>query len=537
MSKGGGSSTTTSRNELDPFIKEQVQKNLSLADTIAEKPYEPYTGERIEGFSDPQAQAQQMALDRVNNGTMGQSQLNQAQQYLTGAIDRGPQNMNAASYNPAMAQSNMLDRSQIQDIGVNPIQNAQLFAQQTALGTAAQANANQGQLERAQQAQVNRGDIREMQGQRAVDYAASYANPYEDQVVNAALGDIESARKQAIQKTQDQAIGQGAFGGSRAGVTEALTNQTYADQAARTAAQLRSQGFNQAMTMGSQDASNAQNAMGQNMSADQAVTMQNAGFGQQTNLTNAGASNNMSQFNASAQNANSQFNAGNRQQMELANMGAVNQTNASNAAAANQNAQFNANLGLQNNSQAMQAQQTNQAMDYQTMLANQQAGNQFNLANQSALNQAGVTNAGFTQQANMANQQAGQNYQQLMMQGANMLPGLGAQQRAFSNEDINMLNSVGGQQQAMGQMQRDLDYANFVEARDEDIRDLDLRLRAIGQSPYGSSQTTTQPVNRNMAAGGLGGALAGAQLAGMVPALGPYAGVAAGIGGLLGAFG
>ena len=45
----------------------------------------------------------------------------------------------------------------------------------------------------------------------------------------------------AVGRDQDRAISAGAFGGSRSGVLEAETNRAFAEQAARTAANLREQ--------------------------------------------------------------------------------------------------------------------------------------------------------------------------------------------------------------------------------------------------------------------------------------------------------
>jgi hypothetical protein len=73
-----------------------------------------------------------------------------------------------------------------------------------------------------------------------------YMNPYLDQVETGALGAIERQRAQAINQTGDQALSRGAFGGSRHGVVEAVTNAEAARMAGETSANIRSQGFNAA---------------------------------------------------------------------------------------------------------------------------------------------------------------------------------------------------------------------------------------------------------------------------------------------------
>ena len=77
----------------------------------------------------------------------------------------------------------------------------------------------------------------------------SYMNPFTAQVRANALGDLEAARQAAIQQTGERANAARAFGGSRQGVAEALTNQGFAKQAATLGATLNEQAFNQAMAM------------------------------------------------------------------------------------------------------------------------------------------------------------------------------------------------------------------------------------------------------------------------------------------------
>ena len=64
-----------------------------------------------------------------------------------------------------------------------------------------------------------------------------------------ALSDLESARRNAIAQTGERATQARAFGGSRQGVAEALTNQGFAKQAATLGTTLNEQAFNQAMAM------------------------------------------------------------------------------------------------------------------------------------------------------------------------------------------------------------------------------------------------------------------------------------------------
>jgi len=75
---------------------------------------------------------------------------------------------------------------------------------------------------------------------------AAFQNPYENQVVQQSLQDIERSRQMAALQDANRATAAKAFGGSRYGVQSALTNEAALQEAARTAGQLRSAGFGQA---------------------------------------------------------------------------------------------------------------------------------------------------------------------------------------------------------------------------------------------------------------------------------------------------
>jgi hypothetical protein len=77
----------------------------------------------------------------------------------------------------------------------------------------------------------------------------SYMNPFTEQVRTNALADLESARRAAIQQTGERATAARAFGGSRQGVAESLTNAGFAKQAANLGATLNEQAFNQAVAL------------------------------------------------------------------------------------------------------------------------------------------------------------------------------------------------------------------------------------------------------------------------------------------------
>ena len=84
---------------------------------------------------------------------------------------------------------------------------------------------------------------------------SAYQSPFTQQVIDTSLSDLDRARQMAVGRDQDRAISAGAFGGSRSGVLEAETNRAFAEQAARTAANLRQQGFRQALGAAESDLS------------------------------------------------------------------------------------------------------------------------------------------------------------------------------------------------------------------------------------------------------------------------------------------
>ena len=111
-----------------------------------------------------------------------------------------------------------------------------------------------------------------------------YTNPYENQVVNQSLEDIERSRLMQQNVGGAQAGAANAFGGSRHGIAEAETNRAFADQSARTASGLRMSGYQNAQDMERQAQMQNQQAglsgAQQRLSAGQQLgSLSNLGFG------------------------------------------------------------------------------------------------------------------------------------------------------------------------------------------------------------------------------------------------------------------
>lgn len=92
----------------------------------------------------------------------------------------------------------------------------------------------------------------------------AFMNPYQQEVIDRSLGDIESSRQMQDLRDRQAATQARAFGGSRQGVQSSLTNAAALKQAADLSANLRNQGYGQAAQL-------AQYARGQNIAGGQNV--------------------------------------------------------------------------------------------------------------------------------------------------------------------------------------------------------------------------------------------------------------------------
>jgi len=89
---GGGSetSTVTSQQTLDPFIRDALQRNVMAAQQVSQLPYQPYSGPRVAGFRPAEQQAFDIAQQAVA-GRVGSQQLAGATQAAQQAAAFGPE--------------------------------------------------------------------------------------------------------------------------------------------------------------------------------------------------------------------------------------------------------------------------------------------------------------------------------------------------------------------------------------------------------------------------------------------------------------
>ena len=276
-------------------------------------------------------------------------------------------------------------------------------------------------------------------GQIAGTDLQNYMNPYENQVVQQSLDDLERSRLMAQNVGGAQAGAANAFGGSRQGIAEAETNRAFADQAARTASGLRQAGYDRSTQLAGQDIATRMQAGLANQGSNLQAGTTSAQLAQQRDLQNQSALNQAGQFGA----------------------GAANQAAMQNQAALNQARQYGAG-----------------------------ATNQASLANQAARNQAGQFGSSQNMQAQLANQAAGLSGSQQRLQA-------GSQLGSLSNLGFGMGQTLQDRMDQQGAMQQTLQqqlinagkqqYAGYTGAPAQSLQYL---LQAVGGAP--TPQNTTQ---------------------------------------------
>jgi len=143
-------------------------------------------------------------------------------------------------------------------------------------------------------------------------------------------------------------------------------------------------------------------------------------------------------------------------------------------------------------------------------------------------------------QNDIANQLAANS---LNLNAASQLANLANMGRQFTLSDIDLQRNIGSQTRALEQAQRDFDYQQFVEQREDPYKKLAALSTGLGSTPYSTTTTGVTPAAQNNVLGSaLGGALTGASLfgaggllagAGGIGAAGG-AGIGAGLGLLMG---
>ena len=135
-----------------------------------------------------------------------------------------------------------------------------------------------------------------------------YQNPFQQQVIDTSMADMNRANQMALNNVGAQAQNAGAYGGSRQGVAEAETNNNFARQAAQMTAGLNQAGYQNAQQQAQFDIGNNFAAQNQNNANNFAVNQSmTAGANQLANMSQQG-------FDYSNKINDNMMNTGNAQQ-------------------------------------------------------------------------------------------------------------------------------------------------------------------------------------------------------------------------------
>jgi len=261
MSKG----STTSKQELPAWQKQMYEEAYSLGKGVSQQPFIPYTGAQVAGFN-----PDQLRQFEATRGMVGASQ-----QYDPRA------GLQALATAPTPTISPVTGRTaQIGQVAAP--QAASIQAIPTFGGTTIQ------QLQGPTAAQIGTVQAPQFRGLLDTDIGA-YQSPYQQQVIDLALQDIQRQSDLARGQAQSRAIGAGAFGGSRSALIESEATRPFAEQAARTAASLRQSGFQQAQQAAQADLARQQQLGVFGAEQAQQRTLQQAQLEQQAGLTGFGA--------------------------------------------------------------------------------------------------------------------------------------------------------------------------------------------------------------------------------------------------------
>lgn len=320
----------------------------------------------------------------------------------------------------------------------------------------------------------------------------SYMSPYTNDVVDTTLAGFDENAERTRAQQQAAAAQNGAFGGSRYGVLQAITEGELGRERASTEAGLRDSAFNTGAGLSADDANRRQSASSTNaqlqtqarLAAQQAAmqraqmmftgaqgnqqvtnaagqdfanaqntrTLNQGQFDQQTNLSNADMSNAARQFGANAQNTGTLTQAsldqntfsGNR---DAQNQGLLAQLDADlTRSLADQNAQ--------NQSRQFGASQTGQ--QYLTQAGLDQTAQ---LSNQDASNTASQFNANTINDLNRFNASQADNALDRALRGADSLRSTGSTQEANERAAIGLLDQLGATERGIQQQQQGADVA------------------------------------------------------------------------------
>jgi hypothetical protein len=475
MSKGKQTVETT----VPSFQQQQYQDIYQQARTLAQQPFIPYTGPQVAGFAPDElrafeAQRQQFGRAQAFDPFAQRQQLMQAPTPQIAQVGGQAAQISAVPQ-PVSAQ-------------IGPVGQPG-FAQIGQVGGPGVA-----QIERIrgpQAAQIGAPRQLQVPSLLQADIGA-YRSPFEQQVVDVALGDIQRQQDIAQQRAQEQAIRAGAFGGSRGAILEAEAARPFAEQAARTAAQLRQAGFEQAQRAAESDIQRQLAAQQFGIGLESDIARQQAQLQQQAGLAG---------FEAERQRA--------LQQAQLEQQVGLTGTELQQQRALQQ-AQLQQQAGLLGAEQAQQrALQQAQLQQQAGMLGAEQA-------QQRALEQARLQQqfglAGMDIGARRALEQARMQQQQQQFQA-----GLIGQQELGQQQALQGLLGQGAQQRALQQQALGAARGEFERALQYPYQQFGLLSQAISGIPAMQGQVSRGTTGLGDILGGITGLLGAGYAGGFNP--------------------
>ena len=449
------------------------------------------------------AQAQQgmgQAGDRaVVQGRLGQSRLDAAGRGIDSDIFSSMQGMSQAGM--GAGRESALGQQQIRNAAAG-IGGQVGSAQQQAAQAAARARGQTEMAGRDLRSAGQMGQAAAMQGiaglagtgdQYDPSSASSFMDPYNRDVIDAQQAEIARLGEKQKISARDQAVKSGAFGGSRGAIAEAEIGRNVLQQQAKTGAELRSQGFQQAQQQAQQSFEQAQ---GRRQQAAQ-MTGSLGQAGAQTGISAAQQAANLG-LSAEQMAQRGAFEGG-----QLGMTGQMNQGQLAQQAAQMgiSTQELQGRLAQQSGALGLQAQQGIGGLAGQRAGIGQNLGSQFQSAQQLGSNvfgnQMNRMQGAASGMGGLTNQQMSNAMNAYQMTGANQragaqgIAGLGQQGYNMLSGQIGTLDKLGGTGRGIQQGGLDAQYKAGMQLADEPF----MRLQRGQSLLQGSSNFMPQYVS------------------------------------------
>jgi hypothetical protein len=240
MSKGAKTQTQTVST---PKYQEDAFKELyAMGRDVASESYIPYTGQRLADRNSLQTGAYNQANNMAN-------------------------------------QANRFDPTKnLMDLANAPGQNLGKLSYEASLGNIGNFG---GQLTEREAVR-----LADAANQSVLPNVNNYMNAYTQGTTDIGLRQLNENRLKQLQQDQDQAIGRGAFSGSRGALLESETNKNFNQQASDFVAQQNQQNFQNAMALAGQDKDRSLTALGMDQGMDRDIALANQKALQDAGLQN-----------------------------------------------------------------------------------------------------------------------------------------------------------------------------------------------------------------------------------------------------------